>query len=153
MALAPTSLCLFIPLLRERGRSGSLPLSPFLHLRDWLHGMHQSGCPLLFPPVHTHKLPFRQVPLDAVRGSVALSAKLLNEGLGLLDTREAHELAPQFDAPLLPMNTTSPLLGTIDGIAPVELIEQRGDGVLVAGDRVGHVQGQSRALDLFVGVA
>src|SRR6266567_3976825 len=100
-----------------------------------------------FPPLFYHGTRI------GIRGGVALSAKLLNEGLGLLDTREAHELAPQFDAPLLPMNTTSPLLGTIDGIAPVELIEQRVDGVLVAGDRVGLVQGQSRALDLFVGVA
>ena len=35
------------------------------------------------------------------------------------------------------MNAASPLFGAIDGIAPLVLVEQRGEGVLVAGDRIG----------------
>src|SRR6266566_5423440 len=42
------------------------------------------------------------------------------------------------------MYAASPLGGAIDRVAPVELVEQRIQSVLVAGDRVGVVQRQPR---------
>ena len=57
----------------------------------------------------------------------------LDEGLGLLDIIEAHELAPQFEASLLAVNAASPPWGAIDGIAPVLLVEQGAEDVFVAG--------------------
>src|SRR6266851_461791 len=50
---------------------------------------------------------------------------------------------------MLAMNAAASLLGAIDGVAPIELVEQRGERVLVAGDRVAVVQGQPGALAWF----
>src|SRR5260370_25165517 len=47
------------------------------------------------------------------------------------------------------MNAAAPLLGAIDGVTPVVLIEQRVQGVLVTSDRVGLVQGQPRSFGRF----
>jgi len=107
---------------------------------------------LVFTPVQTHILPLWQIPLHAVRGSVALGPKPLDKGLGILEVREAHELAPQFDAPVLAMNATASLWGTVDGIAAVLLVEQCVQGVFVAGDRIGVMQRQSCPFDRFNGL-
>src|SRR6266571_1134591 len=108
-----THMCL----LRQRGRSGRLPLWPPF-LRDALHGMRRHGRPLVFRSVQPHELPFRQVPLHAVVGSVALCMKPLDEGLGVFNIRKADELSPQFDAPLFGVNTASSIEGAVEDVAP-----------------------------------
>src|SRR5712692_5123457 len=104
----------------------SSPLGSY-GLRHSLHETRQHRRRLLFPPVQADKLPLWQVPLDAVRGGVALFAEAFDERLGLFDIREAHEPAPQFDAPVLAVNAAASLRGAVDGIAPVLLVEQRGE--------------------------
>ena len=59
---------------------------------------------MLLTPVQTYKLPLWQVPLDTVIRGVPLRTKLLDEGISLLEIRKAHELAPQFNTPVLAMN-------------------------------------------------
>ena len=50
------------------------------------------------------------------------------------------------------MNTAAPLLGAVDGITPVALVEQGVQGVFVASDRIAVVQGQPRPLDRLGGL-
>jgi hypothetical protein len=91
------------------------------------------------------------MPLDGIVRGVALCPELLDQGLSLFDSGETHELAPQAQAPLLAMNAAAPLLRTVDGVAPVALVEERVQAVLVADDRVDLVQRQPRSCCRFDG--
>src|SRR5712691_11312228 len=133
-------------ILRERGRSGLLPLSILL-LRYSLHGTRPHGRAWSFIPVQTHMPPLRQIPLHAVIGGASICSKPLDEVLGVFDIAEADELSLQSQTPLLTMNTTSSLLGAVDGIAPVVLVEQRVDRIFIASDRIGVMQGQAHTLE------
>jgi hypothetical protein len=103
-------------------------------------------------PVQTHVLPLWQIPLYGIVGGVFLCPEPLDKVLGVFNSGEADKLAPQAQAPLLAMNAAAPLLSAVDGVAPVELVEERVQSVLVTGDRVGLVQGQPRPLDGFSGL-
>jgi predicted DNA repair protein MutK len=85
---------------------------------------------LLLVPVQTHVLPLWQIPLYGIVGGVFLCLEPLDKVLGVFNSGEADKLAPQAQAPLLAMNAAAPLLSAVDGIAPVELVEERVRGKL-----------------------
>jgi hypothetical protein len=111
-----------------------------LLLRDRLHEPRRSALPWQLPKVEPHIRLWRQVTLHVVGGAVARPAQVFDEGLGLLHIIEADELPPQLEAALCAVNAAVPAQRAVDGIAPVVLVEQAGQDVLIAGDGVSLVQ-------------
>src|SRR5260370_37420981 len=130
-----------------RGGESVLSPSDSYGLRDVLHGPRQDGLPVRrLAPVQPDIGLCWQGALHAVSRGVALPAQPLNEGLGLLNRVEAHELPQQLEAALLSMNAATSLWSAVDGVAPVAFVEQAGEHVLVARDGVTLMQRQPRTL-------
>jgi acyl carrier protein len=88
----------------------------------------------------------RHLPLHSSPCRLPLCPKVLNQVLGLFELREAG-----IRSPALAMQQACPLLGTVDGVTPALLVEQRGQPLFVPGHRVCLVRRQASNIILSSG--
>src|SRR5712692_922349 len=148
--VAPSSktFCLSSYFVREGKMWISLPLVPSSIPLYPYKAILRSACIPLPMTVQTVIHILRHMPLHTCPRHVPVGLKVLDHLLGLFNIRKTGILAIETQAsPALAMQHASSLSGTVDGIAPVVLIEEAVQGVFIPCHRVHLMQGQAHRLD------